>query len=117
MKTFETVEKLRKYASENYVENGEVFTCKEQIKTPIKYKIFSTSDAEFHHREKQRFGDWFFKWNSKRVKKILDKIDLNVKDIEIKCYCGRKGIDFGDNRIHCGECDYSSFKELNMPKK
>ena len=62
MKVFETVKELRKYASENYVENGEIFICKEEIKTPIKYKFFTTSDAEFHNREKQRFGDWFFKW-------------------------------------------------------
>ena len=33
---------------------------------------------------KQRFGDWFFKWNRKRLNKILDSIDLDIKDVEIK---------------------------------
>lgn len=83
MKVFETIKELREYADTNYVENGEILTCKEPIDPPITYKFFTTSDAEFHNREKQRFGDWFFKWNSKRVKKILDKIDLDTKDIKI----------------------------------
>jgi hypothetical protein len=80
---FETIEELRKYTESNYVENGEIFICKEPINPPITYKFFSTSDTEFHSREKQRFGDWFFKWNKKRTNKLLDKIDLDVKDIKI----------------------------------
>uniref|UniRef100_A0A6M3XTY7 Uncharacterized protein n=1 Tax=viral metagenome TaxID=1070528 RepID=A0A6M3XTY7_9ZZZZ len=82
-KIFDTIKELRKYADENYVENGEIFICKEEIKKSKNCKFFTTSDAEFHHREKQRFGDWFFKWKKKQTKKILDKIDLDTKDITL----------------------------------
>lgn len=48
--------------------------------------VFPYIDKEKEYKKviaKKRFGYWFFKWNSKRVKKIIDKIDLDVKDIKI----------------------------------
>ena len=68
---------------------------KERIIDLRKKSIFERTIFDYHYkipdswtedldRDKQRFGDWFFKWNNKRLKKLLDKIDLDTKDIEIK---------------------------------
>ena len=32
---------------------------------------------------RQKFGDWFFKKHKKEIDEMLEKIDLDVKDIKI----------------------------------
>ena len=34
--------------------------------------------------DKEKFGEWFFKRQSKEVKKLIDKIDLDIKDIKME---------------------------------
>ena len=36
-------------------------------------------------RLKQKFwGDWYFRYVNRQIKKVVDNIDLDVKDIKIK---------------------------------
>ena len=43
--------------------------------------IETIKDKEY--REKLRFGEWFFRWHKKRTDRLISKINLDTKDIEI----------------------------------
>jgi hypothetical protein len=89
MKVFETMKELRKYASENYVENGEVFTCKEEIKTPIMKltyeKFIRLMNKYIRYGGRWHLTDCYFVFNDegvcycntwKNAKEIKDKLDF-----------------------------------------
>jgi len=63
------------------MKNKKEFQLYKAMEKITEYAKEKYSDAFPVDIDKKKFGEWFAKWNSKRTKRLLKKLNLDTKDI------------------------------------